>query len=151
VSATRHAPGAPVRPARSEREREAALALRTAVFCGEQGVPRELELDERDIEALHLVAVSESDGVVGTCRLVCVGNTAMLGRMAVAAPWRRRGIGAALIAEAIAAARAAGAERVSLHAQRAAVGLYTAAGFSIQGAPFQEAGIEHVAMERALD
>ena len=35
-----------------EAEREAALALRHRVFCEEQGVARELEVDGRDDEAL---------------------------------------------------------------------------------------------------
>jgi predicted GNAT family N-acyltransferase len=36
-----------------------------------------------------------------------------------------------------------------LHSQASAVGFYLRAGFTPQGAPFQEAGIEHQAMTLA--
>ena len=49
------------------------------------------------------------------------------------------------------AARRAGAARVALHAQLAARSLYLRAGYAERGAPFVEAGIGHVAMERRLD
>jgi predicted GNAT family N-acyltransferase len=135
---------------RDDAERRAALALRVEVFCDEQGVPRELELDERDQDATHLVAVSDAQEVVGTCRVVFDGPTAKLGRMAVSEPWRRRGIGTALLDHAIVQAREMGSARVTLNAQRDAESLYAARGFTPIGARFEEAGIEHVAMELEL-
>lgn len=130
-------------------EREAALALRHRVFCEEQGVARELEVDGRDGEALHVVALA-GGRVVGTCRLVLDGGTAKLGRMAVE-PWARgAGLGAALLEAAETEARAAGARRVALHAQARAVSLYARAGFRERGERFDEAGIEHVLMEKPL-
>jgi predicted GNAT family N-acyltransferase len=130
-------------------EREAALALRHRVFCGEQGVPADLELDGRDGEALHVVALREG-AVIGTCRLVVDGGTAKLGRMAVEPDLRGRGIGAALLAGAEREARAIAARRISLHAQARARELYTRAGFTERGEHFDEAGIEHVLMEKLL-
>ena len=46
-----------VRRARSAEELAAALRLRHAVFCVEQGVPEHEELDGRDGEGIHLVAI----------------------------------------------------------------------------------------------
>jgi len=138
-----------VRPARDASEREEALALRHAVFCVEQDVPLDEELDGRDAEALQLVAL-ESGAVLGTCRLLLEGERAVLGRMAVAAPARGRGIGAALLEAADAAARAAGARHVVLAAQLAARGLYERYGYAASGASFLDAGIEHVRMEKPL-
>jgi hypothetical protein len=81
-----------VRRTATPREVEAALALRRAVFCDEQGVPLADELDGRDGEATHLVALDGAT-VVGTCRLLSEqGATVRLGRLAVAAEARRRGI-----------------------------------------------------------
>ncbi len=60
----------------------AALALRDRVFCIEQGVPKREELDGRDGEAIHLVAVDEGV-VVGTCRLLIVDKTVQFSRLAV--------------------------------------------------------------------
>jgi predicted GNAT family N-acyltransferase len=139
-----------IRLAADTAELDAALALRHRVFCVEQGVAVELEVDGRDGGALHVVAVSDG-AVVGTCRLVFDGETAKLGRMAVE-PWARgQGIGAALLAGAEREAGAAGALRVSLHAQARARDLYARAGFNEQGDRFEEAGIEHVLMEKRLE
>jgi len=143
-------PSAPqIRLATSDPEREAALALRFRVFCEEQGVDIDLEADGRDREALHVVAVSEGE-VVGTCRLVMDDGTAKLGRMAVEPRERGRGVGAALLTGAEAEARAAGARRIALHAQTYAQALYARGGFQPSGEPFDEAGIEHVRMEKRL-
>lgn len=138
-----------IRLAAQTGEREKALALRHRVFCDEQGVAVDLELDGRDGQALHLVAVS-GGRVVGTCRLVLDGSTAKLGRLAVEPGERGRGLGARLLARAEEQAREAGAARISLHAQLAARGLYERGGFAPVGRPFDEAGIEHVLMEKWL-
>jgi len=46
-----------------EAELRGALALREEVFCREQGVSREEEIDGRDGEAVHLVALEPDTGV----------------------------------------------------------------------------------------
>jgi predicted GNAT family N-acyltransferase len=143
-------PSAPeIRSVAGSEERDAALALRHRVFCGEQGVSLDLESDGRDDEAIHVVAVS-GGAVVGTCRLVLDGGTAKLGRMAVEPAERGRGIGAALLAGAEREARAAGSRRIALYAQARARELYARSGFAERGEPFEEAGIEHVLMEKRL-
>ena len=138
-----------IRRARDRGEREAVLDLRRRVFCEEQGVPLRDEVDGRDNEALHLVAV-EAGRVVGTCRLLYVGATAQLSRLAVEPAARRRGIADALLAEAERECRAAGARRIALHAQTYAWSLYSGHGYEPPGSRFVEAGIEHVAMEKRL-
>ena len=50
----------------------------------EQAVPPELERDEFDDVAVHLVAL-RGDAVIGTLRIVVSGGTAKIGRMAVLA------------------------------------------------------------------
>jgi predicted GNAT family N-acyltransferase len=138
-----------VRPARDADEVRAALALRHEVFVVEQGVPLEEEYDRHDETALHLVAV-DAGRVIATCRLVGDGDIAKLGRMAVAAPARGRGVASALLAEAEARARAGGARRIALAAQTAVVALYERAGYATYGERFSDAGIEHVMMEKRL-
>ena len=49
-----------VRCAQGPREIADAIALRSAVFVDEQGVPLEEDVDGRDDEALHLVAVDDA-------------------------------------------------------------------------------------------
>ena len=140
---------AQLRRARDEAEVAAALELREAVFCGEQGVTFAGERDGLDGEALHVVAVEDGE-VVGTCRLLREGDAMRLGRMAVAPAARGRGLGAALLAEAERQAAAAGATRVELHAQERARSLYARGGYEPRGGPFVEEGIPHIAMEKTL-
>jgi predicted GNAT family N-acyltransferase len=137
-----------VRRARGE-EMEALLALRHDVFCTEQGVPEHEEMDGRDDEALHLVAV-QGDEVVATCRILFVGPTAQFSRLAVRVAERRRGIATALLDAAELETRTAGGRRLVLHAQTYARELYERAGYRARGRIFVEAGIEHVAMEKQL-
>jgi predicted GNAT family N-acyltransferase len=143
------APTVALRRARDAAERSAAAELRIRVFCDEQGVPREEEIDGLDDDAVQLVAV-EHRAVIGTCRLLFDGATCKLGRLVVARDARRRGIGGGLLALAEEEARAAGARRIVLNAQTRARGLYRAAGYTECGGRFMEAGIEHVRMERPL-
>jgi predicted GNAT family N-acyltransferase len=139
-----------VRPARGDEEVRAALALRHEVFVVEQRVPLADELDGLDADALHLVAIDEEGAVVGTCRLVDEGATTKLGRMAVAAEARRRGLAGRLLDEAEARARDRGAERIALAAQTGALALYERAGYTGYGERFLDAGIEHLMMEKRL-
>jgi predicted GNAT family N-acyltransferase len=138
-----------LRQARGRRELEAALALRHEVFCVEQGVPRHEELDGRDGDGIHLVAVDGND-VVGTCRLLLVGRTVQFSRLAVRADARRRRIATGLLEVAEDESRSAGGRRLVLHAQTYAQSLYEKAGYRTRGGVFSEAGIEHIAMEKEL-
>lgn len=136
-----------VRRAVGEDEMTAVLELRHQVFCEEQGVPEREELDGRDREGLHLVAVSGCE-LLATCRLLFVGPTVQLSRLAVRVSARRHGIATALLELADVETRAGGARRLVLHAQTYARSLYEAAGYEPRGRIFMEAGIEHVAMEK---
>jgi predicted GNAT family N-acyltransferase len=138
-----------VRRANGEEEMAAVLELRHEVFCREQGVPEREELDGRDDESLHLVAVAGGE-VLATCRLLFVGNTVQFSRLAVRASARRHGIASALLDLADNEARAVGTRRLVLHAQTYARALYEAAGYVPRGRIFMEAGIEHIAMEKYL-
>lgn len=136
-----------VRRARRPSEREQAIALRRRVFVEEQGVPEADEVDGRDDDGLHLVAV-DGDRVLATCRLVFAGATVQLSRLAVEPAWRRHGLASRLLEAADAETRAGGARRLVLHAQTYARGLYEAHGYVSRGPTFVEASIEHVAMEK---
>jgi predicted GNAT family N-acyltransferase len=138
-----------VRRVRGREEMRAALALRHDVFCREQGVPEYEELDGRDSDGIHLVAVAD-DVVVGTCRLLQVGTTVQFSRLAVRVDARRHGIATKLLELADAETGALGARRLVLHAQTYARELYEQAGYRARGRTFIEAGIEHIAMEKVL-
>jgi predicted GNAT family N-acyltransferase len=138
-----------VRLASGERDVDAAIALRAQVFVEEQGVAPEEEIDGRDGEALHLLAL-DGDELVGTCRLVIAEDRVKLGRMAVRRERRGEGIAALLLQHADDEAGRSGARLIALAAQLPAVGVYERAGYERRGEVFVEAGIEHVWMEKAV-
>jgi ElaA protein len=138
-----------VRPVEGEEELAAALALRRAVFCDEQGVPLADELDGRDGEALHVVAL-EGGEVLGTCRVLFEKDVARLGRLAVAREARGRGLGGAILGEAETRARSAGVSRMVLASRVDARGLYAGRGYTERGEVFLDAGIDHITMEKDL-
>ncbi|TYP81203.1 GNAT family N-acetyltransferase [Blastococcus xanthinilyticus] len=129
-------------------------ALRTRVFVEEQGVPPEIEQDEADATAVHVlsrgVSGEPAGRVVATGRLLMDGTTARIGRMAADADVRGRGHGAAVLAELHRQARLLGATAVELHAQLPARRFYERAGYVAVGEVYEEAGIAHVTMRRAL-
>lgn len=129
-----------------EHAREQAKRIRFAVFVEEQGVPAELEMDEFDSRSLHALAVQDGE-VVGTARLL---PDAHVGRMAVLKAWRGRGVGSRLLKALIQAAQARGEQRIALSAQVHALPFYRAHGFQAEGPVYEEAGIPHQAMSRAL-
>lgn len=136
---------------RDEAELAAALALRTEVFVGEQGVPSEEEVDDTDRHAVHLVAVDDDGAVQATCRIFPDGDDAMrIGRLCVRGSARRQGLASALLAEGEREARAVGAVRMVMNAQTSVMSIYAATGYEPRGTPFEEAGIEHLAMEKRL-
>jgi predicted GNAT family N-acyltransferase len=125
--------------------------VREEVFCREQGVPKDEELDGLDDRALHLVALEPDGAVVGTLRVLFVGGEAKIGRVAVKLRWRRRGIASRMLQMALADARGRGCRRARLASQLQATRLYEEAGFTVESEPFEEAGIPHVWMGRPLD
>lgn len=131
-----------VRRADWERDNEALREIRTRVFIEEQDVPPDLEWDELDAECIHLLA--EADGhPVGTGRLTPDGR---VGRMAVLAGWRGRGVGARLLAGLMDTGRARGDAQCVLDAQVTAIGFYERFGFRTEGDTFLDAGIVHQRM-----
>ena len=149
VSSSEHGFSGEVRRVRDAAELTAALAIRKRVFCDEQGVPHSDEVDGRDSEGLHLVAV-EDGVVVATCRICFVGSTAQFSRLAVDKAWRRRGIATLLLELSENESRSARARRMVLHAQTYALPLYEATGWRTRGSIFRDAGIDHIAMEKRL-
>lgn len=129
-----------------EQARSLASPIRFEVFVREQRVPAEIELDDQDGVSLHAIGFIGGKAVA-TGRLLPDGH---IGRMAVLKEWRGRGLGGALLARLIDAARRRGDREVALSAQVHAVDFYRAHGFRPVGEAYVEAGIDHQAMVRAL-
>jgi predicted GNAT family N-acyltransferase len=126
------------------------FALRHDVFVLEQSVPVELEIDEYDAGAAHLVALRGGGRVVGTLRIVDADRAAKVGRLAVQADERRNGIGRHLMQRAEAHARENGFREIVLGAQLAATEFYLRLGYTTEGDVFDDAGIPHISMRKKL-
>ncbi len=136
---------AKVRRIVSREELRTAFSIRLRVFVREQGVPREIELDEDDKKANHFLADIHGKAV-GTARLVVQRGQAKIGRMAVLKSYRGRGVGKELLTRAVGLARKNGAKVIFLHAQVPVIGFYKKMGFHCVGQVFVEAGIPHCKM-----
>lgn len=129
-----------------ESARTEASRIRFKVFVEEQGVPREIELDELDGRCVHALAFEEGRAV-GTGRLL---PDAHIGRMAVLEAWRGRGVGSQILEALIEQARSRGDKAVALSAQVHALDFYVRHGFRAMGEIYDDAGIPHRAMQRKL-
>lgn len=127
----------------------ACAAIRRRVFIEEQNVPEELELDDLDAAAVHLLATQDGRPV-GTARLLIEGETAKIGRVAILPELRGTGAGAALMRAALDELRARGVTKAKLGAQTHAIGFYERLGFTVYGPEYDDAGIPHRDMSLAL-
>ena len=124
---------------------DAILAVRRTVFVEEQAVPESLEIDGLDETCQHVLAFDTSNRAIGTARLMPHGR---IGRVAVLADWRKRGVGAALMRTLLAEADRRGFAEIELHAQTWTIGFYETLGFLCEGDEFLEAEIPHRRMVR---
>ena len=126
-------------------ELAACFAIRMAVFVDEQKVPPEEELDALDAVAVHVLALWHGEPA-GTARAVEKAlGLRKIGRVAVAAPFRKYGIGKALMRGI--EAHCTGCALV-LEAQTHAIGFYEKLGYTAEGPEFLDAGIPHRLMRK---
>ncbi len=126
-------------------EAEDAFALRHEVFVTEQQVPPEIEIDEEDPHAWHILAI-QGDEAVGCARVIIHGTDAHIGRLAVKRTCRGQGIGAEICRFIISYCREQGCTYLWLHSQTHAIAFYKKLGFAPEGDVFYEAGMPHVRM-----
>ncbi len=135
--------------ARTPAERAQCLAIRMEVFVHEQQVPAELELDEYDDDATHVLLTE--DGVpLATARLVDKHGVAKIGRVAVVKDARGRGLGLRVMEAMLEEARRQGFGNAMLDSQTYAIPFYEKLGFAAEGEEFDDAGIPHRLMRRRL-
>jgi putative N-acetyltransferase (TIGR04045 family) len=120
-----------VKIATTEREREEARRLRRDVFCREQGIFKEDDLDTQDRTAMPLVAVSSAAGradeVIGTVRIHMAQPGVWHGSRLAVAPHARNtaSVGSGLIRLAVGIAHAYGCHTFLAHVQSQNVPLFT--------------------------
>ena len=121
------------------------LRFRQAIFVVEQRCAYP-DLDGLDQGARHLL-LRRSGELCGCLRVIPSLREVRIGRLAVAASLRCRGLASRLMAEALGFCREHHPRlEVVLSAQLHLVGYYRRFGFVTVGAPYDDYGIEHVDM-----
>jgi ElaA protein len=140
-------------------EMYAALHLRNRVFVVQQQITDEPDVDGRDPECHHALlwlanASPRISGqpadrqLVGTARIFTADTPAVVGRVAVTTDKQRQGFGTTLMRQI---QSFLGERSAELHAQAYLEDWYRRLGWTRRGSTFQEAGIDHVMMQRNVD
>jgi putative N-acetyltransferase (TIGR04045 family) len=120
-----------VKIATTEQERDEARRLRREVFCREQGIFEESDLDALDKTAMSLVAVGsaadQADEVIGTVRIHLAQPGVWHGSRLAVAPHARNtaSVGSGLVRLAVGIAHAHGCNTFLAHVQSQNVALFT--------------------------
>jgi len=122
-----------IRPA-AESDLPAICALEEATFVSDAWSPEQMAAELGSVHTTYMVVEDDVEGTVGYGGVLApsASSDADIQTIAVAPSFRRAGLGRALMAELIGAARVAGAQRVFLEVRAdnpAAQSLYTDLGF----------------------
>lgn len=129
-------------------DQPALRQVREQVFIVEQHCPEDEEWDALDASSQHVLARDRDGRPIGTGRLT---PERKIGRMAVLAEWRGRGVGDAILRQLLEQARALGYPAVEMHAQTHAIPFYARLGFVAYGEEFLECSIAHRRMRLDLE
>ena len=131
---------------------EDVFEVRKAVFVKEQDVPLDIEVDEYEHEATHIVGYNETDKAIACARFRPYTNdsTIKVERVAISSDQRGQGLGFKLMRFVEEQARKEGYTHAILNAQSHAQGFYERLGYHVTGSPFYEANIEHITMKKPL-
>lgn len=135
-----------IRIASWDSDQDSLARIRRLVFIEEQNVPEDMEWDEYDDSATHFL-ISLDNKVIATARLKTDGQ---IGRMAVLAEYRNKGIGSKLLQYVLLVAKQQKLKNVYLHAQVSAIAFYKKHGFTTCGHVFYEANIPHREMSKKI-
>ena len=122
--------GISVAVARNLEDLSRVIALRAAVYMGEQACPYEEEFDGNDLSATHLIGYV-GDEPAGCLRIRFFADFAKIERLAVRAEFRNARMAFALVRAGIELARVKGYRRLYGHAQKRLVGFWSRFGFRV--------------------
>lgn len=138
-----------IKAAETKKEMDDAFSVRHRVFVQEQNVPEDLEIDQHEDEATHLVAYDE-DTPVAAGRYRMVGDFVKVERICVLKEARGTGIGRLLMNELENQVRKIETAGLKLNSQVSAIEFYKSLGYEVTSDEFMDAGIPHVTMIKAL-
>ena len=124
-------------------ELEEAFTIRRTVFCIEQNVSEEIEMDEFDDIAKHILAYINNKPI-GTARWRFTEEGAKMERFAVLKKYRGKGVGEELVNYTLEQIK--DNDLIYLNAQETVIKFYEKFGFEVAGGRFYEANIPHKKM-----
>jgi predicted GNAT family N-acyltransferase len=131
----------------NEQQLADAYQVRSLVFIEEQCVAAELEHDQHDETAIHLVGYLY-DQPIAAGRIRLLDQFGKMERVAIIKQYRGQKYGQQLMTTMERVLAEHGRTRAKLNAQVHALLFYQTLGYQITSDVFLEAGIEHVAMEK---
>ncbi|UOQ43406.1 GNAT family N-acetyltransferase [Halobacillus salinarum] len=126
-----------------------AFLVRRLVFIEEQKVPEDLEHDEYDKDAVHLVGY-ENGRPVAAARIRFAGDYGKLERICVLVEKRGLSYGKQMIQFMEEVIHNQNYSLVKLNAQTHAESFYKSLDYKTVSEPFMDAGIPHVAMLKTM-
>ncbi|GAE94272.1 GNAT family acetyltransferase YjcF [Gracilibacillus boraciitolerans JCM 21714] len=133
----------------SDNEMKDAYHVRTQVFVEEQGVPKELEIDDLEKEAMHFIGYIDGEPVAAS-RMRFVDGYAKLERVCILDRFRGQGYGKEIIFFMEKIAKEKGLGKSKLNGQTHAEEFYLHLGYQTISGEFMDAGIPHVTMTKSL-
>lgn len=121
--------------------------IRERVFVCELHIPKDIEFDSLDCNAIHVLVTDDYQAPVATGRLCTDG---LIGRIAVLPEHRNRSVYKSLLTYIVNLAQQQGCECVSINCILNEVERFKHNGFQQQGIVFMEAGIPRQRMQCAI-
>ncbi|QXB93091.1 GNAT family N-acetyltransferase [Providencia rettgeri] len=131
---------------------EDAFDLRQQVFTHEQGFPADIDVDEYDDTALHVVLyLNQHPAAVLRCILFEETGLVKVGRVAVQKQHRGKGLGRELMKFVEHYAQQHHFKKIGLSAQHTAIEFYHSLKYQTEGEIYDEDGMDHIYMTRSLE
>ena len=126
-----------------------AVEIRMQVFVKEQGFSKDLELDEFEKAATHLVGFIDGT-LAATSRYFYSEkhNAYLISRIAVMKKYRGKGLGGEIVKAAEKEIISKGGKAAVIHAQLRVKGFYESLGYKAFGDIDLEEGVEHIMMKK---
>ncbi|KLN96248.1 GNAT family N-acetyltransferase [Moellerella wisconsensis] len=123
-----------------------AFYLRHAVFSDEQGFPAEIDVDQYDDTAVHVVLFDNNNPIAVLRAMDLQDGRLKIGRVAVLAEYRGKGVGRMLMDFIANYARNNHFNQLVLSAQCSAKAFYDRLGYQAEGDIYSEEGVDHIKM-----
>ena len=128
-----------------------AAEIRVKVFVDEQGFSKDLEFDDFEEKATHIVGFCNGDAAA-TSRFFYTENhnAYLIGRIAVLKEYRGKGLGGKIVTAAEEEIKKLGGTKTVIHAQLRVKEFYESLSYSAFGEVDLEEGVEHIMMQKNI-